>query len=332
MRFRSSLVAAALLAMTSSVAQAQAGNGGAAAASQCTGAGIATRDACQQTVDMFTYVAPLLGTAIAGGNTTMGQGGSLGTRLGLIPHVTVGVRLNAVLAGFPELQTPSLTGITNRNNSPVSTGVVPMPSIDAGIGVFKGIPLALSNVGGIDILLSASYVPKKDVGDISIDPETPLNIGYGFRIGLLQESLVVPGLGFSYIQRGLPKTTLTATTTGSTFTVEDLDLDTKSWRITASKSLLLFGVALGYGQDTYKSSTAIRASVNAGANSVGPFTVTSDVKRNNMFADVSMNLPFIKLVVTGGQVSGGDIKTYNGYEKDADVSRIYASGGIRFTF
>jgi hypothetical protein len=44
------------------------------------------------------------------------------------------------------------------------------------------------------------------------------------------------------------------------------------------------------------------------------------------------NLPFIKLVVTGGQVSGGDIKTYSGYEKAADASRLYASGGIRFTF
>lgn len=329
MRFRV-LSAVGLLAISASVAQAQAGNGGATADAQCTGASLVTRDACQQTVDLFNYVAPLLGTALAGGNTTMAQGGSLGTRLGFIPHVTVGVRVNAVLAGFPEVVTPSATGIQNRNNAAVSTGVVPMPVVDGAIGVFKGIPLALSNVGGVDVLLSASYVPKKEIGDISLDPENPIAFGYGLRVGILQESLVVPGLGFSFINRSIPKTTIIANTTGSTFEVRDLDLKSKSWRITASKSLILFGLAVGYGKDTYESSTAIRATV--GTNSVGPFNAASEVSRNNLFADLSMNLPFIKLVVTGGQVSGGDIQTYSGFEKAADASRLYASGGIRFTF
>lgn len=329
MRFRV-LSVAGLLALSTTVAQAQAGNGGATQDAQCVAANILTRDACQQTVDLFNYVAPLLGTALAGGNTTMAQGGSMGTRLGLIPHVSVGVRLNAVLAGFPEVQTPSATGIQNRTANPVTTGVVPLPVVDAAIGVFKGVPLALSNVGGVDILLSAAYVPKKTIGDIELDPETPLAFGYGLRVGLLQESLVVPGLGFSFINRKIPKTTIIARPTGSTFEVQDFDLSSKSWRITASKSLILFGLAIGYGKDSYDASTSIRASV--GTNSVGPFTAASEVSRTNMFADLSMNLPFIKLVVTGGQVSGGDINTYNGYEKAADVSRLYASGGIRFTF
>lgn len=329
MRFRV-LSAVGLLAVSASIAQAQAGNGGAVQDPQCVAANILTRDACQQTVDLFNYVAPLLGTALAGGNTTMAQGGSMGTRLGFVPHVSVGVRLNAVLGGVPEVQTPSATGIQNRSNNAVSTVPVPMPVVDAAIGVFKGVPLALSNVGGIDVLLSAAYVPKKTIGDIDLDPETPLAFGYGLRVGLLQESLVVPGLGFSYINRKIPKTSITANLTGSTFEVRDLDLSSKSWRITASKSLILFGLALGYGRDTYDASTSIRASV--GTNSVGPFAGKSEVTRNNMFADLSMNLPFIKLVVTGGQVSGGDIKTYNGYEKAADASRLYASGGIRFTF
>ena len=329
MRFRV-LSAVGLLAMSASLAGAQTGNGGATADPQCTAANVVTRDACQQTVDLFNYVAPLLGTALAGGNTTMAQGGSLGTRLGFMPHVSVGVRINAVLAGVPEVENPSLTGIQNRTANQTSSTPIPMPVVDAAIGVFKGVPLALSNVGGVDLLLSASYVPKKDLGDISLDPETPIKIGYGLRVGILQESLVVPGLGFSYIQRGVPKTTITANLTGSQFIVQDLDMKSKSWRITASKSLILFGLAIGYGRDTYESATAIRATV--GTNSVGPFNTSSEVTRNNMFADLSMNLPFIKLVATGGQVSGGDIKTYNGYDKAADASRLYASGGIRVTF
>ena len=329
MRFRV-LSAVGLVALSATVAQAQAGSGGAAADPQCTAANILTRDACQQTVDLFHYVAPLLGTAITGGNTTMAQGGSMGTRLGLIPHVSVGVRVNAVLAGFPELQSPSATGIQDRSNNPVATGVVPLPAVDAAIGVFKGVPLALSNVGGVDLLLSAAYVPSKTFDDITISPETPLKFGYGIRVGLLQESLVVPGLGFSYMKRDLPKTTIEADLTGSEFIVQNLDLKTSSWRITASKSLILFGLAVGYGRDTYDASTSILATV--GANTVGPFSVASEVTRNNLFADLSMNLPFIKLVVTGGQVSGGDIATYSSYEKAADASRLYASGGIRLTF
>ena len=92
MRFRV-LPGLALLTVASAV-QAQ----NAPAHPSCTGV---TANACQQAVDMFTYVSPLLGTAIVGGNTTMGQGGSLGTRLGLIPHVSVGVRINAVFGGVP---------------------------------------------------------------------------------------------------------------------------------------------------------------------------------------------------------------------------------------
>ena len=329
MRFRV-LSAVGLLAVSASIAQAQAGSGGANADAQCVAANIFTRDACQQTVDLFNYIAPLLGTALAGGNTTMAQGGSMGTRLGFIPHVSVGVRVNAVLGSIPDMQSPSATGIQNRTNVEAAATPIPMPVVDAAIGVFKGVPLALSNVGGVDILLNASYIPKKDLGDISLDPETPIKIGYGVRVGILQESLVVPGLGFSYMNRGVPKTTITANLTGSQFVVEDLDMKAKSWRITASKSLILFGVALGYGRDTYESSTSIRASV--GTNSMGPFTTASEVTRNNMFVDLSMNLPFIKLVATGGQVSGGDIKTYSSYDKAADASRLYASGGIRFTF
>src|SRR5688572_24270213 len=139
MRFRV-LSAVGMLAMSANVAQAQAGNGGATQDPQCVAGNILTRDACQQTVDLFNYVAPLLGTALAGGNTTMAQGGSMGTRLGFMPHVSVGVRINAVLGNVPEVQTPSATGIVNRTNSPSPTAPIPMPVVDAAIGVFKGVP------------------------------------------------------------------------------------------------------------------------------------------------------------------------------------------------
>ena len=116
MRFRV-LPGLALLTVASAV-QAQ----NAPAHPSCTGV---TANACQQAVDMFTYVSPLLGTAIVGGNTTMGQGGSLGTRLGLIPHVSVGVRINAVFGGVPEFSqpTPLLPGLGSTS---AKTGLPPV--------------------------------------------------------------------------------------------------------------------------------------------------------------------------------------------------------------
>ena len=52
-----------------------------------------------------------------------------------------------------------------------------------------------------------------------------------------------------------------------------------------------------------------------------------------MFLDLSMNLPFFKIVGEIGQVSGGDVETYNQFDgSKADDSRTYGSIGIRFGF
>ena len=323
MRFLSA-VAVASLAVASSV-QAQ----GVPATSQCTGV---ANDACQQAVDFFRYMAPQLGTAFTGGNTTLAQGGSLGGRtLGLVPKFAVSARVNVVMGNIPTFSpTPGLpaSGTATSKSLTTSTGLVPMPGIDVAVGVFKGIPLGVSNVGGVDVLLSATYLPKINNTDITITPDKPLSIGYGLRVGLLQESLVAPGIGFSFLSRKLPMTTLSTSTTGASMTVNDLDLSSFAWRLTVSKSLLLFGIAAGVGQDKYDASTQISATSCVA--SVNTPALTSEATRTNYFADISMNLFVMKLVGTIGMVSGGDIKTFNSYDNPADKSRVYGSVGVRF--
>lgn len=328
MRFRI-LSAAGLLATMAGALSAQ-GGGGTAHAS-CTGT---TADACQQTVDLFHYMAPQLGTAIAGANTTLLQGGNLGNKtLGMIPFkLVVGARVNLVLGNVPTMQTPTAT-LTQRTGVAAGTAMVPMPAVDAAIGVYPGFPLGVTSVGGVDILLSAAYVPKADLDAITVTPDSPLKIGYGIRIGLLKEGLLAPGIGFSYIMRGLPKTTITSTAgtgaTATTLTIKDLDLKANSWRLTASKSLLIFGLAACVGQDKYSGSTSITVQPGAAA-ATAPFAVKQDVTRMNYFGEIGMNLVVLKLVASGGMVSGGDITTYNGYDNAADMSRTYASFGVRF--
>lgn len=322
MRFRIAVAGFMVSAGVAGVAGAQ----GASANAGCTGV---IADACQQTVDLFNYMSPQLGTALAGGNTTLAQGGNLGGRtLGLIPKVVIGVRINAVKGDIPKLQTPT-PALTQRTAAPTEASFVGLPAIDAAIGVFKGFPLGVSSVGGLDLLVSAGILRDVDLGSISIRPDKKYELGYGARIGLLKESLVAPGIGISYIKRKMPTTTISSTAGTTAVALQGLALDATSLRLTVSKSLLLFGLAAGVGQDKYGASTTVKITPSG----LGTTSVTvpnAEVTRTTYFADVSLNLLILKIVATGGMVSGGDIKTYNTFDQAPDKSRLYASVGVRF--
>lgn len=320
MRF-SSLVAMASL-VAAGTAQAQ---GSTTAHSSCTGL---AGDTCQQAVDFFYYMSPMLGTAMTGGNTTLAQGGALGgMRLGLIPKFAIDARVNVVLGNIPAFSPQA--GAPSQRSLATSTGMVPMPAVDVAVGVFKGIPLGVTNVGGVDILASAIYLPKLDNADFSLTPGSSLSMGFGARVGLLQESLVAPGIGFSFIKRSLPVLDLASSSGTFNFTVNDLDLSSTAWRLTISKSLLLFGIAAGYGQDSYKASIGGITAANGGVSVTAP-AIKTEMKRTNMFADLSMNLFVMKIVATGGIVSGGDMATFYTFDNPADKSRMYGSVGVRF--
>ncbi|HJQ54186.1 MAG TPA: hypothetical protein VJ825_10110 [Gemmatimonadaceae bacterium] len=296
----------------------------------------ASQDACQKAIDLFQYLAPQLGTMIAGGNPTLGQGGNLGG----LGHFSAGIRLNVLQGSLPQVQdvTPSVNGATSTQFE-TKDQYLPMPTADLAIGIFKGIPLALTNVGGVDVLVSASYVPEFDNSGVSVKvPNGSLKLGYGARVGILQESLLVPGVAVSYLVRDLPTLNIAGNSGGDSLYVNNLSLKTKAWRVTASKSLLIFGLAAGFGQDKYDASTDIGAHVAARppltspANAT-PVSISQSLTRTNIFGDLSMNLLLFKLNAEIGQVSGGTINTYNTFNgKQPADSRIYGSVGFRFGF
>jgi hypothetical protein len=295
----------------------------------------ASQDACQKAIDLFQYMAPQLGTSITGGNATLGQGGSLGG----LGHFSLGLRVNVVQGSLPQVQntTVSVNGATSTQFD-TKTQILPMPTADLAIGIFKGLPLAITNVGGVDLLVSAAYLPEFNNSGVSVKvPNGSLKLGYGARVGILQESLLVPGVAVSYLRRDLPTVDITAASGNDSLAVDKLSLNTKAWRITASKSLLFIGLAAGFGRDKYESSTDVRAHVAARtltpAANAGPVSLTQNLTRTNIFADVSMNLLVLKLTGEIGQVSGGTINTFNTFSgKQAADSRIYGSVGARFGF
>jgi hypothetical protein len=296
----------------------------------------ASQDACQKAIDLFKYMAPQLGTSIAGGNPTLGQGGNLGG----LGHFSAGIRVNVLQGSLPQVQnvTPAVNGATSTQFQ-TKNQFLPMPTADLAIGIFKGIPLPLTNVGGVDVLVSASYVPEYDNSGVSVKvPNGSLKLGYGARVGILQESLLVPGIAVSYLVRDLPTLNIAGANGSDSLYVNNLSLKTKAWRITASKSLIIFGLAAGFGQDKYDASTDIGAHVAARpplspAANAGPVSISQNLTRTNIFADLSMNLLLLKLNAEIGQVSGGTINTFNTFSgKQAADSRLYGAVGARFGF
>lgn len=297
----------------------------------------ATKNSEQQAADLFQYVAPQISTALAGGSATLGQSSTLGG----FGHISIGVRGTAVNGSLPQVDKfPTCYTGAYSAELETSSQMIPGGGADAAIGIFRGLPLALTNVGSVDLLLSATYLPEFDDDNVSVRlPDGSLKIGYGARVGLLSESLVVPGVSLSFMRRDLPTVNLEANSnaTDSLF-VTGLKMKTTSWRIEASKSLVIFGIFGGVGKDHYESSVdEVRASVLAGGlgrtNATLSPSPSQDLDRTNVFGGIKLNLMFFKLAAEVGRVSGGDVTTFNTFSgSEPDAARTYGSVGLRFGF
>ena len=328
----------ALLATTATTASAQGRATACPTSTSATNSAYYTADACEKAIDLFNYMAPQLGTAIAGGSAVMGKGGTLGG----LGHFSIGARVNAVNGSLPQIvegDARPTTGGAQQDNYRTETQVVPMPVVDAAVGVFKGIPLGVTNVGGIDLLANVSYMRDFESNGVSVAMrDEGLRFGYGARLGLVQESIVSPGVSVSYIKRDLPVVNILGSVDNYEVNVNDLDVQTSAWRVTASKNLLVFGLMLGAGQDTYKSSatavgratgiTTLPGGITTAESS--PVDLEQKLTRTNIFGGVTLNMAMFKLAAEVGQVSGGDIETFNTFDKKPNASRMYGSLGLRF--
>jgi hypothetical protein len=312
------------------------------ALAQCSNANVAVRQACTASVDLINYMTPQLSTAIAGGSPTLGQSGALGG----IGRFALTLRGTAVMNGaFPNIgDKPFRTDGAPQSYTTEET-MVPGVGVDFSIGLTKGASLGATNVGGLDFIVSALYIPdiEGEGGDFSIKAKDGnLKLGYGLRVGLLDESLVTPGVYLSYLQRDLPVVSLTGSsasgsgvgTASGTFALNDFSVKTTAIRLVAAKSFVLFGLQAGVGQDTYKGSSNVTATVNTvGGTQTANASANMSMTRTNMFVGASINLFIGKLVAEYGTVSGGSLPTpTNTFDKQASDSRTYLSGGLRIAF
>jgi hypothetical protein len=316
---------------------------------QCAAAPVEAQDACVKAIDLFRYMAPQLGTAIAGGNAILGSAGTLGG----FGHISFGLRVNAVAGDVPRVsEAPlSLNGAQSTSFNTKSR-LIPLPAAEVALGIFGGVPLGLTNVGGLDLLVSASFLPEFDASNVSVEvPGGSLKLGFGGRLGIIQESLLLPGVSVSVIRLDLPNVNVVGTRqvmaplgvlSEDSLAVTGFEVTTTAWRLTAGKSFMMFGLAVGGGQDRYSYDSDVSVVVHTLMSDPFRYSVQDiqraefggrDVRRitrTSYFADLSMNLPFFRLVGEIGQVSGGEIPTFNSFSgKAADKSRIYGSVGAR---
>lgn len=343
MRFARTILGASLVVGVSSTLAAQAQPNTCApagAASVPPSVAYATRDACIKASDIFTYMVPQLGNGLVGGNTTAGQGGSLGG----FPHFAIAVRAT----GAPDAKLPDFASISMSAGPEVSSNIgqksqaFGLAGVDAALGLWGGYSvIGVGTFFGVDALVNASYIPDVNTGTpgvpgfFGVKSKDSYAIGYGARVGIFNGAALLPSVGISYITRSLPKTTLTTQAATSSITIQDLSLTTSSWRLTASQSLLILGLNAGYGQDMYDGATDYTANVNPGNYTLPLTHTTAKTTRTNWFVGATINLFIFKVFGEYGQASGGNLSTFNqfgGSTTSVNDNKTYYSAGLRFGF
>lgn len=302
----------------------------------CAGASTQTADLCEKTADLFSYMIPQLGTSLVGGSHTLG----IGSTLGGFPHFAIALRGNAVRGDLPDVGTMNVSPFA-RSSDPIATNsqIIGLPGLDFAVGIWKGFPLGVSRIGGVDLIGNVTFVPDIEDDGFSITAQDGnTKFGLGARIGLLEQSLVVPGVSFSWMRRDVPRLDLAAEAGDDQLAVRGLNIQTTSWRLAAQKNLLLIQLGAGIGRDSYDGTALLEGEVNDPAillpgNSTS-FSARTDVAmtRTSYYGTLGFNLFIAKIVAEIGQVSGGELTTYNTFAEAADKSRMYGTLGVRISF
>lgn len=289
------------------------------------------QDACQKAIDLFRFLAPELGVVLAGGNATQG----ITSTLGGIGHFSLGIRGNGLNASLPQIDrvVPNTRG-ARQDVYPMETKPVGFATADLGLGVFKG--LASNGFGGLDALVSASYVPSYSGTSVDVsEPSGSFKLGFGAKLGVLRESAARPGISLTYLVRELPKVSITGKSGDDRLFLDDVHVKAKSWRAVAGKQFLFLGLGAGVGQDKYNSDASITVTVAprqaTQGGTGGPISLSQDLTRTNVFATAWLSARVLKIVGEIGRVSGGSISTYNSFEgAKPDDPRTYFSVGLSF--
>ena len=317
LKFRSGVVLAGLLA-GAWAAPLRAQNGTGSLDPQCAGGSSTFQDVCQKATDLYRYLAPQLGALVAGGNATLGRGTPLG-----LGRWTVGLRLHVVDGSVPDLSSlPVDTGSAKRTSFPVQEIPLPLPMVDAAVGVLPTLSLGLLRVGGLDALVNVAFLPNVARSSVAVRvPNGSLQLGYGGRLGIVEGVGPWPSLSATWIRRDLPMVHAIADygSNSDRVEVEGLKIRTTAWRLVASSTVGPFQLDAGGGQDHASSAMNLFVAIQPPRCTYGPQSCSGrpfegfaqKVTRTQLFADASVNVRWATLTLEVGRVGAITIPTYN---------------------
>jgi hypothetical protein len=310
-----------------------------AQSAQCAAQPVALRDACQKGTDIFTMLAPQVNGALTGGGPVLGSSRA-------VRGLSIGLRVNAVDGRVPDLSNLRLssTGIV-RSTIATNRVPVPAPTADVAIGVFPGLFVGVQRILSIDALVNVAYIPNRDIEDFSIKAtKGSLKLGYGARIGLIADRMLMPAIAVSFFRRSLPTATLSTSfsssiagvTTQDSISLERLSVENDALRLGISKKLGFLELGGGVGQDRYRTFTQLVSRVSP---SIGPavrdtVALNQSIKRNAAYGSVALNIFKLRLAAEAGTTFGGDsVSTYNTFtDGKLNAQRLFGSVGLRLSF
>jgi hypothetical protein len=285
-----------------------------------------TENLCNGVVDATHYLQPQLGLGITGGNPIVGSFRPLGG----LGHFSLGIRVTAFKTALPDFSSDGSTPVTAKDTSAIGA-----PTFDIAAGVYRGMSHGLL---AVDLLGSVVAVPNS-IDHIKVDPaaasigQVSYKIGYGARIGILRGTFPIPSVTASWMHREIPRVTVGDTLNGDNFAYE-MVVKSTSMRLMAGWHVLFFDIGGGVGHDKYSGESRIFFNdPNPGSPGVKVVPIPFDVGRSTVFADIGMNLLFLKIGGEIGKQGGNDLTTTSQFQGfDVKKGFTYASANVRFQF
>lgn len=291
------------------------------------GAGLEGGNACQQAMDTYAYATQQYATLLSGGNMEIGSADALGG----FPKFRVALHFTGMNLVAPALRASGIAPGPAVSSTITTQGTdFVIIAADGMLGLFGGIDLGIAKFGAVDAFVSLNLVPGATAAGYTVTPKSKVYLGYGARVGVMQETKVLPGVGVSYFVRNMPSTTVIATDVfQNAIYVTDLKVDTKAWSATVGKHFGIVSLLVGAGQTTFNSTAGVSWAIT-GSNGTIPGMSASSTQ-TQYFGDFGVKIGgTIDLVLEVGEVTGSELQTFNTFDPASTASRTFASFAITF--
>ena len=295
--------------------------------SECAGYVSNAQRVCAAAVDGTRAFHPVIGVLVSGGNPTIGSAAALGG----LGHASLTLRANAVELVLPDLA-------YSGSNTAVPAGDkfwAPAPLVEGAVGIYKGMG---SGLLAIDFLGSAQLLPTDQIDNLTVDAgarrigDVALGLGYGARVGLLREMGPLPAVSVSIMRRDIPQITYGDVTAGDRYSY-GVDLHATNLRLVASKKLMIFDLAGGFGWDKYTGDAVIRFRDPVTGITQPDVPVDLDNSRVLGFLNAGMSLSVLRLTGEVGFQGGKDQQLATDFEDfDTTKGKFFAGLGLRVGF